>query len=159
MPGEPPTLPWTILRQPKVYIVESVTFEDSVRKAFVHAVKAAFTGIGVKRLSSYFNLEGALSSIHPNQRLKSNPSQGLHLRCPPRNWVGPSRTRSSWFLSTQITRYNQRSFTSPSPFPRAFPSIYPRFLSGDPAELLKIITHTTGVAQPFDFHACTTPCR
>lgn len=40
------------------YTVESVAFEDSVRKVVVRAVKAAFTRIGVKRLSSYFNLEG-----------------------------------------------------------------------------------------------------
>lgn len=41
------------------YTVESVAFEDSVRKVVVRAVKAAFTKIGVVRLSSYFNLEGA----------------------------------------------------------------------------------------------------
>ncbi|KAF9654337.1 ARM repeat-containing protein [Thelephora ganbajun] len=41
------------------YTVESVAFEDSVRKVVVRAVKAAFTRIGVKRLSSYFNLEGS----------------------------------------------------------------------------------------------------
>ena len=43
--------------------------------------------------------------------------------------------------------------------PRTFPSIYPHFLSDDPAELLGIITHTAGAAQPFDFYTCTTPCR
>lgn len=41
------------------YTVESVSFEDSVRKVVVRAVKAAFTKIGVRRLSGYFNLEGA----------------------------------------------------------------------------------------------------
>jgi len=41
------------------YTVESVAFEDSIRKVVVRAVKAAFTRIGVRRLSSYFYLEGA----------------------------------------------------------------------------------------------------
>lgn len=45
------------------YTVESVSFEDSVRKVVVRAVKAAFTRIGVKRLGSYFNLEGTFFSI------------------------------------------------------------------------------------------------
>ena len=42
------------------YTVESIAFEDSVRKVVVRAVKAAFTRIGVKRLSGYFYLEGML---------------------------------------------------------------------------------------------------
>jgi len=41
------------------YTVESVSFEDSVRKVVIRAVKAAFTRIGVERLSGYFNLERA----------------------------------------------------------------------------------------------------
>ena len=44
------------------YTVESVSFEDSVRKVVVRAVKAAFTKIGVDRLKSYFNLDGIFSS-------------------------------------------------------------------------------------------------
>ena len=44
------------------YTVESVAFEDSVRKVVVRAVKAAFTRIGVNRLRSYFNLDGTSSS-------------------------------------------------------------------------------------------------
>lgn len=48
------------------YTVESVAFEDSVRGVVVRAVKAAFTKIGVKRLSGYFNLESMFSSAHSN---------------------------------------------------------------------------------------------
>ena len=49
------------------YTVESVAFQDSVRKVVVRAVKAAFTRIGVKRLSGYFNLEGMFFSTHSNR--------------------------------------------------------------------------------------------
>lgn len=51
------------------YTVESVAFEDSVRKVVVRAVKAAFTRIGVKRLSGYFNLEGAFFLPDPTKHL------------------------------------------------------------------------------------------
>jgi translation initiation factor 3 subunit K len=49
------------------YTVESVSFEDSVRKVVIRAVKAAFTKIGVKRLSSYFNLERMSFPLNPNE--------------------------------------------------------------------------------------------
>ena len=44
------------------YTVESVAFENSVRKVVIRAVKAAFTKIGAKRLRSYFNLDGMFCS-------------------------------------------------------------------------------------------------
>jgi len=56
------------------YTIESVAFEDSVRKVVVRAVTAAFTRIGVKRLSGYFNLEGMFSSTPSNRQLNPNLS-------------------------------------------------------------------------------------
>lgn len=40
------------------YTVECVGFENAVREVAVRAVKAAFTRIGVERLSSYLDLSG-----------------------------------------------------------------------------------------------------
>ena len=54
------------------YTVESVAFEDSIRKVVVRAVKAVFVRISVNRLSSYFYLEGMLFSTQPNRKLNTN---------------------------------------------------------------------------------------
>ena len=99
------------------YTVESVSFEDSVRKVVVRAVKAAFTKIGVERLGSYFNLEGIFSLSLA--QLKAQPiffSQGLHSEHSFQNWDGRPKMGSLSFLQTRTTRYDLRSFMRPSLF-------------------------------------------